>query len=106
MNCMNDYNICWDYSNICNATFKCLNQKIDVCSTYPQMNFETVVGFVVRIFVEKMADGSKYTTNTLHIGDPKFDHKMNLFKFLRPAWEFSKKKHRVRHKKRFENWLG
>ena len=35
----------------------CHNQNIDVLSIYPQINFKTVVGFVLRGFVQKFTKG-------------------------------------------------
>ena len=39
--------------------FKYHNQKIDVWPIYPKMDFKTVVAFVLRDFVVKIAGGSK-----------------------------------------------
>ena len=51
--------------------FQLSRSKIDVWSSIPQMDFKTVIGFVVRDFFEKYAGRAKYPTHPLDNRGPK-----------------------------------
>ena len=68
--------------------FMCLKQKIDVCSSYPQMDFKTVFSLCIAWFLGKITGGPKYPTHPLHNWGPKFDQKWRgMFRVLKPVWE-------------------